>query len=174
MMNRTSTLITAAILAGTTLCCVADGMPPPPADYPSHRQVGECNRQHLRQQLQEYNEIRLALSDVLRHMAVDPAIQPSARDRLIGYAANLETMRTHLPPPDPDSAEFRNFDFQLGITLTAMTLFLNSEDPGLSRRFVADRDNPNSELGIYLTRLDDSRKHYMDELATSRQSDCHG
>lgn len=173
-MNGIYSFLSAAVLTATTACCVADGMPPIPADYPSHLQVGECNRQHLSRQLQDYNETRLALSVVLRNMAVDPAIQPHARELLIGYAANLENMRAHLPPPDPDSNEFRNFDFQLGITLTAMTLFLNSEDPGLAERFVADRDNPDSELGLYLVKLDNSRTHYMDELAASRQSDCQG
>lgn len=99
---------------------------------------------------------------------------PIARERLIGYAKNMEDMRKRLPPPDPDSNEFRNFDFQLGMTLASMTLFLNTEDAYLAERFITDRDNPKSELGMYLTRLEGSRQIYMDGLEqASHQSDCH-
>lgn len=176
-MRTLTHLVLGATLAATTSASLAGGIPPVPASYPSHQAVGDCLRNSLRERLQDYNETRLALSVVLRHMAEDPAIQPEARARLIGYAANLETMRDHLPPPDPDSDAFRNFDFQLGITLTAMTLFLNTGDPGLTERFVTDRDDPASELGVYLAELESSRQDYMERLALSKQpgqSGCAG
>lgn len=173
-MRTLFSVLVGVTLAGPAATCRADGMPPIPDDHPSHLEVGKCNQERVRQQLQDYNETRLALSTVLRHMANDPVVEPLTRERLIGYAANLENMHRQLPPPDPDSTEFRNFDFRLGITLTSMTLFLNTEDPGLTQRFVAERDNPHSELGIYLAKLDTSRTQYLDGLAASRQSDCQG
>lgn len=150
----------------------ADGRPDVPEDYPSHKRIGSCNQGTLSRHLQHYNETRLDVADVLRHMADDQETSPKARSQLLGYAENLDQMRRQLPPPNPDSNEFQNFDFQLGITLTSMTLFLNTEDEQLAQRFVSDRDDPDSELGIYLVRLEDSRMRYMDRLAESRESDC--
>ena len=150
----------------------ADGMPPVPKDYPSHARVGSCYQAALGSQLQEYNETRLQLAQILRHMSDEPAVSPAARQRLLGFADNLDAMRGHLPPPDPDSNAFRNFDFQLGITLTATTLFLNSEDEQLTKRFVHDRDDPQSELGQYLVRLEQSRQQYTNVLAASQVDDC--
>lgn len=173
-MKTLSNIILSVALIVPTYASLAFELPPVPDDYPSHMKVGNCSREQLRHQLQDYNETRLALSAVLRQFAVDPAIQPDSRDRLIGYAANLEDKLEHLPPPNPDSDAFRNFDFHLGMTLTAIALFLNSEDPVLTERFVADRDDPDSELGIYLTELNSSRQRYEDRLATSRQPECQG
>lgn len=150
----------------------ADGMPPVPKDYPSHKLAGNCYQASLGRQLQSYNITRLQLADIMRHMADEPAAAPAAKDRLLGYADNLDGMRDHLPPPDPDSHEFRNFDFQLGITLTAMTLFLNTEDEHITRRFTRERDDPQSELGLYLVRLEQTREQYMHELAASRETGC--
>lgn len=153
---------------------LADGMPPVPADYPSHVTVGECNRETVRQRLQEYNETRLAIAEVLRDMAKDQKLKDMSRQQLLGYADGFDQMRRDLPAPDPDSNEFRNFDFQLGIRITAMTLFLNSADENLAHRFTTDRDNPNSELGTYLARLEKSRLDYTQGLAASKVSDCQG
>lgn len=172
--NRCTGMIlgVAALLLSSAI--TADGMPPVPADYPSHKNVGACNEKLLRERLQHYNETRLQLADVLRGLADEPKTAQLAKTRLLGYADNLDGMRTHMPPPNPDSTEFRNFDFQLGITLTSMTLFLNTEDEHLAQRFIRDRDNPNSELGIYLARLDDSRKQYMDRLESPGAGNCRG
>lgn len=172
-MRILNAFLTAGCLAGS-LSAVADGMPPVPDDYPSHTAVGSCNQQALSERLQRYNETRLALAGVLRHLAEEPHTAQPAKARLLGYADNLDAMRQRLPAPDPDSDAFRNFDFQLGITLTSMTLFLNTEDAHLTRRFVRDRDDPGSELGVYLARLDESRRQYMDHLAQSHAGDCHG
>lgn len=165
---------TTLLLACTTVNAQADVRAEIPADYPSHKKMGSCQRQALSEHLQHYNETRLDVASVLRHMADEKKASTASRERLIGYAANLENMRQDLPPPDPDSKVFQNFDFQLGITLTSMTLFLNTEDEHLAQRFISDRDNPDSRLGQYLTRLEDSRKSYMDLLASARSGDCKG
>lgn len=169
-MKPTATLALAGLLLGSIAC--ADGLPSVPKDYPSHSQAGRCYQDSLSARLQSYNEIRLQLADIVRHLADDPSVSLSARHRLLGYAENLDEMRHHLPPPNPDSSEFRNFDFRLGITLTAMTLFLNSEDEQLTRRFIHDRDDPQSDLGLYLARLEQSRQRYTDVLTASRNGDC--
>ena len=172
-MHTLPKLLLGILLCAASLPGATDGMPPIPDDYPSHLNVGECSQDKLEEKLQHYNETRLALSEVLRHMADDQAMQPSARARLIGYAEHLEDMRKHLPPPDPDSNEFRNFDFQLGMTLTSMAVFLNTEDTDLAERFTTDREDPGSELGMYLARLEGSRQHYMQGLdQASQQPEC--
>lgn len=159
------TISTTGVLAG-------EMMPPVPDDYPSHLKVGDCNQDSLQQHLQHYNETRLDLAEVLRHFASDYETGEKARAKLGGYATHLDEMRQRLPPPDPDSHEFQNFDFRLGMALTSMMLFLNTEDEHLTQRFVSDRDNPDSELGIYLTRLEDSRTQYTDKLAAAKESGC--
>jgi hypothetical protein len=156
-------------LSGPTL---ADGLPAVPKDYPSHNQVGGCNLEALRTKLQNYNHTRLDISTVLRHMAEEQPMSTEAQHRLLGFVDNLENMRAHLPEPDPDSTAFHNFDFHLGLTFTSMALFLNTEDERLTERFSADRDDPNSELGRYLARLDISRKEYMDGLQAARTGEC--
>lgn len=164
-------LLLAGLLACAGVTC-ADGLPPVPPDYPSHQRAGSCDQATLRERLQAYNETRLQLAAVLRDLASEPTAARYARDRLAGYADNLDAMRRSLPEPDPDSADFRNFDFRLGIMLTSMTLFLNTEDEHLAARFVRDRDNPASELGRYLARLDRSRSAYMDKLAAAQAAAC--
>lgn len=150
----------------------AADLPPPPPDYPSHRDAGVCNQQQLRQELSAYNHERLRLAEVLRHLATVEPLQPATHERLLGYAAHLDEMRQKLPDPDPDSNAFRNFDFQLGMTLTAIALFLNSADDQLAALFTAERDDPASHLGRYLAELEVSRATYMDHLDSARSTDC--
>lgn len=150
----------------------ADGRPAVPKNYPSHSRIGDCYQQSVQRKLQDYNLARLDLAPVLRHLADDQPMSAEAHHQLLGFAANLEDMRDRLPEPDPDSSAFRNFDFHLGLTFTSMTLFLNTEDERLIERFTADRDNPNSELGRYLARLDVSRQQYMEGLRAARDGDC--
>ena len=173
-MHVLSSLGAACLLALAAVNGQADGRPDAPENYPSHKGVRTCNQEALSQHLQHYNETRLDLAEVLRHLADERPISTKVRNQLLGYADNLDGMRRQLPPPNPDSNEFQNFDFQLGITLTSMTLFLNTEDEQLAERFARDRDNPGSELGIYLARLEGSRKQYMDGLSIAKMSDCRG
>ena len=152
----------------------ADGMTTVPDDYPSHRMIGECSLQSVRKMLQDYDVTRLEVSTVLRHLADEQPMSATARSRLLGFAANLEAMRARLPEPDPDSAAYRNFDFRLGLTFTSIALFLNDEDESLVQRFFADRDDPDSELGKYLVRLDLSRQQYLDGLRVAKATKCAG
>jgi hypothetical protein len=152
---------------------VADGLPGVPKDYPSHSQVRGCNLDDVRRKLQDYNHCRLDIATVVRHLAEEQPMGAEAQKELLGFAANLEEMRARLPEPDPDSNAFREFDFRLGLTFAAMVLFLNTKDERLTARFVHDREDPNSELGRYLTRLDLSRRQYLDGLqAAARAGDC--
>lgn len=150
-----------ALASGTV---VAHDRPPVPADYPSHRGVAECQRQALAAKLQLYNQARLDLGEVLRHLADDPAIGTGERQRLRGYADTLDQMRSQLPPADPDDERFREFDFHLGLVLTSITLFLNTEDDALTARFDAAHADPDSELNHYLVRLESDRLDYMHAL----------
>lgn len=152
---------------------VADAQPQLPDNYPSHYAPSGCEASgDLSERLHHYNIQRLELAKILRHFADDQSISPKAQQRLKDYAKNLDRMRANLPEPDPDTDEFRNFDFQLGIALTSMTLFLNIEDENLSERFKRDRDNPESALGDYLVELEKSRNQYFDELTESKQEKC--
>lgn len=163
--------IACLLIAATT--ATADALPAVPDDYPSHAALGDCNLDGLRARLRDYNRTRLDVAPVLRRMAIDdPSIGDKSRAELLKFATNLDEMRQSLPEPDPDSTEFRNFDFHLGLTFTALAVYLNTEDEQLSARFVADRGNPESELGRYLARLESSRQHYMDDLEAVRAGDC--
>ena len=151
----------------------ADALPVVPDDYPSHAALGDCDLTALRERLRDYNQTRLEVAPVLRRMALgDPSIRGESRDELLKFAASLDEMRQRLPEPDPDSTEFRNFDFRLGLTFTALAVYLNTEDEQLSARFVTDRDDPDSELGRYLARLDLSRQHYIEDLEAVKAGDC--
>lgn len=170
-MSPIRILLSALLLAAAT--ALADGGAKVPPDYPSHAGLGDCDLEALRERLRDYNQTRLDVAPVLRRMAIaDASIRRETRDGLLTFAANLDAMRQRLPDPDPDSTAFRNFDFHLGLTFTALVVYLNTQDEQLSARFVADRDNPDSELGRYLSRLDLSRRHYMDDLEAAKVGDC--
>ena len=151
----------------------ADGIPAVPEDYPSHKALGNCYTaqqiEQIRQQLTEYNHTRLAVSAVLRTLADKYKLTGEARTKLIGFAQNFEQMEKELPSPDPDSDNFRNFDFKLGLTFTALTVFLNSH-VDTAELFYIDRENKNSELGVYLAELDSSREIYMSSLKPASHS----
>jgi hypothetical protein len=166
-------LLPIALLLTAAATATADALPAVPDDYPSHAALGDCNLDGLRARLRDYNRTRLDVAPVLRRMALgDPSIGDKSRAELLKFATNLDEMRQRLPEPDPDSTEFRNFDFRLGMTLTAIAVYLNTQDEQLSARFIADRDNPDSELGRYLVRLDMSRQSYMDDLEAVKAGDC--
>lgn len=173
-MRRYIELGIAGLIAITSSHAIADARPEVPQNYPSHMEISGCSLETLSEHLQHYNVTRLELAGILRHLADDKSISPKAKNQLQGYAKNLDRMRQNLPEPNPDSDDFRNFDFQLGIALTSMTLFLNIEDENLTKRFVSERDNPESILGVYLTQLEDSRKQYMDGLSESKEQKCTG
>lgn len=168
----TTGLCTLMIFSGYSY---ADDMTKVPKDYPSHDVLGNCftaqQIQPLQQKLVRYNETRLEISTVLRKLADEYKLTGDTRQRLLGFAETFEQMKKELPKPDPDSAAFRNFDFKLGMALTAMQIFLNT-NTDTAERFYNDRDNKTSELGIYLAALDNSRETYMDSLksAESKQS----
>ena len=170
-MTPIKILLSTLLLAAATAW--ANGRPDVPPDYPSHAALGDCNLDGRRARLRDYTRTRLDVAPVLRRMALgDPSIGDKSRAELLKFATNLDEMRQRLPEPDPDSTEFRNFDFRLGLAFTALAVYLNTEDEQLTARFVADRDNPDSELGRYLARLDLSRQRYMDDLEAVRAGDC--
>lgn len=146
-----------------------EGRPQVPADYPSHLRALDCgssaNLQSLRDKLDDYNLIRLQVATVLRTFADKYELSGPTRKNLLAFAQNFEQMQEHLPDPDPDSDAFRNFDFKVGLAFTALTVFLNTEDESLAGHFYSDRENPGSELGVYLAALDNSRNDYMTALA---------
>ncbi|MCB1800433.1 MAG: hypothetical protein KDI82_01975 [Gammaproteobacteria bacterium] len=171
-MHTTMKLLVAALSLAAGLA-VAHEPPPVPADYPSHRQVGGCTSQAaLREGLQAYNVARLEVADVLRNLAKEDGIAQDSRTQLLGYAEQFEEMRRRMPEPDPDSNEFRNFDFQIGLAFASMAVFLNTKDEALADRFFKDRDQPASDLGRYLAHLERSRVHYTSQLDRARSVGC--
>lgn len=169
----TSCLYTLMAFSGS---CYADGIPEVPKDYPSHKALGKCYTTQqielIREQLNKYNVTRLEVSDVLRKLADKYKLTGETRNRLLGFAGSFELMKKELPSPDPDSDDFRNFDFKLGLAFTSLTVFLNSNED-TAQSFYDDRDNKGSELGIYLAELDTSRDVYMSSLQTaSNSSNC--
>ena len=153
-----------------------DGIPQVPEDYPSHKALGKCYTtqqiNEIRQQLAEYNVTRVRVSSVLRLMADKYELSDDTRLSLLGFAENFEKMEKNMPDPDPDSDNFRNFDFQLGLSFTALTVFLNTNDE-TAEQFTNDRNNSSSDLGVYLAELDNSREIYMSSLkpVSSQQGD---
>jgi hypothetical protein len=140
-----------------------------PDDYPDHTQHSDgctqpVNIVDLQTKLQDYNVARVQVADVLYSMADSYTLNAEVSERLLGFAALFEKLGTELPPPDPGSDAFRNFDFKLGLSLTAVTVYLSTEDESLTRQFKADQNNPDSKLGTYLTRLDRSRETYTSGL----------
>ncbi len=139
-----------------------------PDDYPSHKKTDGCTEPggtaDLQQKLQEYNVTRVQVADVLYAMVDSYKLEGEVRKGLLGFAELFEQMGKDMPQPNPDSDEFRNFDFKLGLSLTAVTVYLNTSDESLTRRFQADQKNPDTVLGRYLTELDHSRDTYMAAL----------
>jgi hypothetical protein len=170
-------------LAIISLCCMAstavlahkDAVPD---DYPSHNQTTRCtepgNITDLRQKLNEYNATRVQVSEVLYTMVESYKLNGKVREGLLGFAELFEKMGNELPQPDPDSDEFRNFDFKLGLSLAAVVFYLNTSDESLTQQFQRDQQNPNSALGSYLAELDLSRDAYMSELEHSHSPDQTG
>ena len=163
------------ILLAYSTSSYADGIPPVPKDYPSHKALGNCYTtqqiKEIRQQLAEYNVTRVKVSTVLRAMSEKYKLTDDTRQSLLGFAESFEKMEKNMPAPDPDSDNFRNFDFQLGLSFTALTVFLNTNDE-TSAQFTDDRNNSSSDLGLYLTELDSSREIYTSSLkpVSSQQS----
>jgi hypothetical protein len=155
------------ILMAYSTSIYADGIPQVPDDYPSHKALGNCYTtqqiKEIRQQLAEYNVTRVRVSTVLRVMSDKYKLSDDTRLRLLGFAESFEKMENNMPDPDPDSDNFRNFDFQLGLSFTALTVFLNTNEE-TTAQFADDRNNSSSELGLYLAELDSSREIYMSSL----------
>ena len=156
-----------------------------PADYPSHHAVGGCHQQHLSEmqrelgvRLDDYNHVRLDVAQMLRDVVRDYHLTGDERTRLLGFADNFDSMAAHLPAPDPDSSEFRNFDFQVGISFASVAVHLN-ENQALADRFRADQREPSSAVGRYMARLNASKEAYFSTLehfradsATAAASGC--
>ena len=137
-------------------------------DYPDNNNYGctqpGSNIANLQKSLQDYNVARVQVSDVLYSMADSYNLNAEVNEQLRGFADTFKKLSMELPQPDPNTTAFRNFDFKLGISLTAVTFFLNSGDESLTRQFKADQNNPESNLGTYLIKLDHSRENYTNQL----------
>jgi len=143
-----------------------------PGNYPSHAATARCGDLKsvnlLGEELNQYNLIRVRIGHVLRILAEDYNLDGPARERLLGFADNFDDMGRHMPPADPDSDTFRNFDFRLGIAFSALTVFLHTGSDELAQRFYRDRDNPDSVLGRYLAELTERRETYMTSLKAAK------
>ncbi len=184
-MRYSSTLLAptllAALLAGAALGpAAADQAPRLPADYPSHQLAGECDkdswlakRHALEQDLDSYNRARLEVAGMLRQIVSEYDLATTTGEQLLNFAHNFEEMAAAMPEPDPDSDEFRNFDFRVGLSFAAVAAYLNDND-ALAARFHADRLDPETTVGRYLTRLDVSRNTYQESLERARQEATEG
>ena len=164
---------TAPLLIAISLCCMVNTSvlahrDVVPDNYPSHKPSSDCTEPvgiaGLQQKLREYNISRIEVGNVLQAMADNYNLEDDVREGLLGFAEHFEQMGKDLPNPDPDSEEFRNFDFKIGLTLTAVMVYLNTRDNSLTEQFHTDQKDPYSILGRYLTELDLSRDAYLAKL----------
>ncbi len=171
----------ATLLAGASIGpAAADQAPRLPADYPSHQLAGECDkgtwlakRHALEQDLDSYNHARLEVAGMLRQIVHEYELEAATGQQLLNFANTFEEMAATIPEPDPDSNEFRNFDFRVGLSFAAVAAYLNDND-ALAARFHADRLDPETTVGRYLARLDVSRDTYQASLERARAEAAEG
>jgi hypothetical protein len=169
---RIPTLVSTAVVLwlGVTSVAAAHKLPAPENGDAGRLLHAGCTDttsvRQLSEDLNRYNQSRVGVSDVLRTLADDYHLEGPVRERMLGFADSFADLGQHLPPPDPYSSDFHNFDFKVGLAFTALTVFLHTNNDELARHFYADRDNPDSELAHYLKDLDQIRETYMANLAT--------
>ena len=128
-------------------------------------------RERMQQQLKAYNTARFKMSDVLRAMVVDYSLQGYSRKRILSYAEHFEEMSKNIPSLDPDTAEYKNFDFRLGMSFASTVIFLNSTEDVL-KDFQADQKNPNSKISKYVIKMDLEAEAYTSLLNELRKKDA--
>lgn len=183
MCSRLSRMLVAVFLILPVATATAD-RPGVPDDYPSHMVVKDCAdgsistispdaRQLLGDLLQDYTELRLGIADVLRKLSDNYQLNDEQRKRMQGYVATFESLADTMPPAYPDSDEFQNFDFKMGMSFMSLLYYIN-EDEQTAKQFYSDRDDPQSIVGEYIAIVDASRSAYEDALQTVRKAACSG
>ena len=131
-------------------------------------------REKMQQQLHVYNEARFKMSDVLRAMVVDYSLQGYSRKRILGYAEHFQEMSENIPNLDPNTAEYKNFDFRLGMSFASTVIFLNSTKD-VEKHFQADQKNPESNISKYVVEMDKEEVTYsslLNELIKKDAESC--
>lgn len=148
----------------TNYAAHADG---PPIFESSPNKFNDCysstQQEQVKEDLTTYNIKRTEVANVLRTMSDKYQLTDESRKKLLNFAATFDRLGSNLPEPDPYSNEFQNFDFTIGLSLTALTFFLNT-NKDITESFSLDRENAESELGLYLADLDKSREKYLSSL----------
>jgi lipoprotein NlpI len=128
-------------------------------------------REKMQQQLKAYNDARFKMSDVLRAMVIDYSLQGYSKKRILSYAKHFEEMSNSIPNLDPDTAEYKNFDFRLGMSFASTVIFLNSTDDVL-KYFQSDQKNPKSNISKYVIEMDMEGEAYTSLLNELRKKDA--
>ena len=127
-------------------------------------------REKMQQQLKAYNEARFKMTDVLRAMVVDYSLEGYSKKRILSYAEHFEDMSNNIPNFDPDTAEYKNFDFRLGMSFASTVIFLNSTKD-VEKHFQADQKNPESNISKYVVEMDKEEVSYSSLLTKFRKKD---
>jgi hypothetical protein len=183
MNARLKTMLVAVFLILPFSSASAD-RPGVPEDYPSHAVVKNCDngtvsaigpedRRVLGDLLKDYTELRLGIADVLRRVSEDYQLNDEQRKRMLDYVAMFESLADTMPPAYPDSSEFQNFDFKMGMSFMSLLYYIN-EDEVTAKQFYSDRDDPKSPVGEYITTVDASRSAYENALESVRKTACSG
>ena len=128
-------------------------------------------KEKLQHQLEAYNVARFKMSDVLRAMVVDYSLQGYSKKRLLSYAEHFEDMRNSIPNFNPNTAEYKNFDFRLGMSFASTVIFLNSTADVLEK-FQADQKNPESNINKYIVEIDKEEGKYTHLLNEFKKKDA--
>jgi len=131
-------------------------------------------REKMQKQLKDYNDARFQMADVLNAMVSDYSLQGYSKKRILGYAKHLKDISEKIPNLDPDTADYKNFDFQLGISFASTVIFLNTTDDVL-KHFKAEQDNPESNISKFvenMTKEEVAYKALLKELQEKDAASC--
>ncbi|MFK8067730.1 MAG: hypothetical protein AB8D52_05755 [Gammaproteobacteria bacterium] len=163
-MRKCARILIISLFVLTNYAAQADG---PPIIESTPDKFSNCHtsiqQENVKKDLTTYNIKRTEVANVLRILSDKYQLKGKSREKLLDFAATFDRLGGDLPEPDPYSSEFQNFDFTLGLSLTALTLFLNTNED-ITESFSLDRDNAESELGLYLADLNKCREKYQSSL----------
>lgn len=131
-------------------------------------------RNKMQMHLIEYNNARFKMADVLNAMVSDYSLQGYSKKRILGHAKYFRDMSKKVPNLDPDTADYKNFDFQIGMGFASTVIFLNSTDD-VFEHFKADQQNPESNISKFVKNMSEKEvvfKTLLEELRSKDAANC--